>query len=565
MTTINSELLDARREEVLYSFEAAVRRNKRLFMEGCSSATSDYIYPNQLHDATNIVNTFYTTDCRIISVQKRTKVGADGLMIEIAKQMTTHKDDNFIIDMKNLRIITGMSNVKWEKDMIDKAPECFKENIYHHGKLKKVDFNNLSNSLIIIDEIDTGDGEDQIMHGALRQAGILDMNHIIENNNRFVVISATMIKELYDLYHWGDIHQTYKMTIPDGYCSHKDFLDHGIIREFYELTKPEDINKWIEEDIIDNYKDDYRIHIVRVSNKNAYLVEQACSNYDLEFRNHTANDKISDEKFEELFEDEIMNHVVIAVKGLLRRANLIPNKWKMRIGAIHERYVKNVDFNVQIQGLVGRMTGYWKDKILEGHKTGPYRTSIDAIEAYEDIFNDPFGDNCYHSAGFSKRGKRIRSTRTMLSYKNIANLTPVDIQEHKYVVKYLLYDNLDIVRKVCNILKTDLKLNHGKNGYRFVEFKEPNKKGFYATSAGSSRKVCSIKQALEAIACNNGRTRNQHTKDELHRTCLPCYEDTNDNTSIRYIIPIRYLTKDIIAQNCIDLYPPLQYNLCNSE
>jgi hypothetical protein len=82
-------------------------------------------------------------------------------------------------------------------------------------------------------------------------------------------------------------------------------------------------------------------------------------------------------------------HLVIAIKGLYRRANYIPNEWKMKIGATHERCTEKYDTSVQIQGLPGRMTGYWKNEIVNGHKTGPYRTSILAMLEYDEFYKDP--------------------------------------------------------------------------------------------------------------------------------------------------------------------------------
>ena len=155
------------------------------------------ILPNIFfEDAINIVDKFYMNNRCVISIQKKTKVGADGLMIEIAKLLTTHNDDKFVVNPANVRIITGMSNAGWEKDMIDKAPNCFKDKIFHHGKLSRSDLTNLRNGLIIIDEIDTGDKEYQ----TLKEAGVLDVEHMKTHNNKFVFISATMIKELYHLY-----------------------------------------------------------------------------------------------------------------------------------------------------------------------------------------------------------------------------------------------------------------------------------------------------------------------------------------------------------------------------
>jgi hypothetical protein len=424
----DNQLISARRDDVLQSYKSAEAHNRRLFLEGSNKATSEYVYPNQKEDANNIVDMLTNEDIYVVSVQKKTKVGADGLMIEAAKLMTTHIDDNKIVNPENVRIITGMSNIGWEKDMIDKSPSCFKKNIFHHGKLSKSHLIGLKNSLIIIDEIDSGDKDSQVLHITLKEAGLLDVKHMKENNNKFIFISATMFKELYDLYQWGELHSLYKMTIPPSYIGHEDFLKKKIIQEFYPLTTIENITKWITEDIIDNYNDDYRVHIVRVNNKNVNMIHNECIRKNIDFKNHTSNDRLTDKDIKEIFEDPLSKHIVIAIKGLFRRANLIPDRYKLRIGATHELHTKKVDNNVQNQGLPGRLTGYWRSTIESGHKTGPYRTSIKAIEEYEKIYNDPFGYNSYESDGFhKKKGKVTISKSTMLSPKHILNLTPVNI------------------------------------------------------------------------------------------------------------------------------------------
>ena len=296
MTNINfqCELISARRDDVLQAYNSAKASNYRLFLEGDDNATSEYIFPNQIEDANNIVDKFYKNKRRVISIQKKTKVGADGLMIEIAKLLTTHIDDKFVVNPMNVRILTGMSNAGWEKDMIDKAPNCFKDKIFHHGKLSRADLMNISNGLFIIDEIDTGDKEYQVLHNTLKDAGVLDVKHMKEHNNLFVFISATMIKELYDLYRWGEIHELYKMFIPSSYIGHKDFLENGIVKEFYSLSSKENAEKWIQEDILNNYNADYRVHIVRVNKKIVKFVQNACIRNSIVFRNHTLFERLSD-------------------------------------------------------------------------------------------------------------------------------------------------------------------------------------------------------------------------------------------------------------------------------
>lgn len=465
-------------------------------------------------------------------------------MIELAKLFTTHPDDAFVINPVNVKIFTGMSNAKWEKDMIEKAPSCFKDKIFHHGKLSRASLGNLNNSLNFIDEIDSGDKEFQVLHNTLKEAGVLDVKHMEEHNNRFVFISATMFKELYDLYRWGDLHELYTMTIPKSYIGHVDFLSKGIIQEFYSLSSDENANKWVQEDIIDHYGTDYRVHIVRLTEKNSNIVQNACIHKNVAFRNHTSSDRISSEEIDEIFISPLKQHIVLGVKGFFRRANLIPDSWKRRIGATHELYTKKVDNNVQVQGLPGRMTGYWRDAIERGHKTGPYRTSIKAIEEYEKNYNDPFGNNSYQTAGFKKKKGKVSSEPTMLSPQHVLNLEPIDlpVENDEHAIKfYRIYSNEEDVKNVCKF-----------HGWLF-RTTEDNSDGFKETSLNTKKCVVSLADAIKkvhtAYGTNNG--------GKTFRTYYPCYCDIHDNTTLRFVVIIRPDTDERKIIECDEKYPSL--------
>ena len=488
-----SEIISHRRERVIASYKEAELINYELYHSGDVKATSQYIFPNQIEDANNIVDKFYKNKRRVISIQKKTKVGADGLMIEVAKLLTTHIDDEFVVNPANVRILTGMSNAGWEKDMIDKSPNCFKDKIFHHGKLSKADLINIRNGLFIIDEIDTGDKESQRLHDTLKEACLLDVKHMEDNNNRFIFISATMIKELYDLYRWGDLHELYKMTIPASYFGHKDFLERGLVKEFYSLTSKEKAEEWVQEDIVNNYGTDYRVHIVRVTAKIAGVLQNACIRKGVAFRNHTSADRLSKDEINEFFEDPLTQHIVLGVKGFFRRANLIPNTWKLRIGATHELYTKVVDNNVQIQGLTGRMTGYWRDIIEGGYKTGPHRTSIKAIEEYEKIYIDPFGTNSYQTAGFKKNDKgKVLAEPTMLSAKNIKNLEAVDLP----VAEGITISHLEEFPDMAELNNRWKTINPSVSS----DLREPRKdNGRYKCSIGDTSKEYNIAAIRERV------------------------------------------------------------------
>ena len=104
------------------------------------------------------------------------------------------------------------------------------------------------------------------------------------------------------------------------------------------------------------------------------------------------------------------------------------------------------------------MSGYWRDIIVGGHKTGPHRTSIKAIEEYEKIYEDPFGINSYQTAGFKKKNGKVSAEPTMLSAKNIKNLEEIklpEIDDHPEYDITELYEDYD---SILNYMESIIKI-----------------------------------------------------------------------------------------------------------
>ena len=511
---------NANRERVLSDYNSAMKKNEELYLRGNTYATSEYIYPNQKEDAFEICNKFYTEDISVISVVKRTKVGMDGLMIEIAKNMCTHPDNDFAKHSDDVFIITGMSNISWEINMKDKIPDCFKKNVFHHGKLQRLKkkLENIENSLIIIDEIDTGDKEDQKLHKILKNSGILNIDYIIEKNIYFVFVSATSIDQLNELYKWGDKHQIFRMTIPDSYIGHKEFLDREIIKQYYPVTDLRSAEKWILEDIIDNYGTDYRVHLIRTTKKYEQHIHDACIKHGIEYKNHTSKNKINRVKLDEIFDNELQNHLVISVKEFYRRANLIPNQWKLKIGATHERCVKTPNIGVVVQGFPGRMSGYWKQFILDGHKTGPYRTSIESINIYEDWYK--------HLTIINNSSIK----KTFLHPRNIQNL---ETDDSNTLSRNDLRKPTIIKRKTFEEIM-EYYNNNMKNNEKFKNTRGPSKirfnkrlninDGYYYNNVRNYKIIQSCSDILNDI-----RFGLKNNSFRIH--C--CYENINDKSTLQ--------------------------------
>ena len=244
-----------------------------------------------------------------------------------------------------------------------------------------------------------------------------------------------MIKELQHLLDWGDAHKLEKMTIPEEYIGHAEFLEKGIIQEWYTLTNKKNAEKWILEDVL-SYKDDKRVHILRTGtskqNKTTQYIIELCMKYNIIFAFHNSNDRLSDEDLKKYFIDPIDSHVIIIVKGFYRRADLWPNQWKVRIGATHDFYTKKPDNNTLAQSFPGRTSGYWASILRNGHRTGPYRTSVKAIQEYVNSYDNPYGNITYKTSTFTmKKGNITKNEPTLLSAKNVANLDAIDLPAYR--------------------------------------------------------------------------------------------------------------------------------------
>lgn len=534
---------NTQRELVQKSYEAAEIDNKYRYKKGYTDATSEYIYPNQKEDAQYIVNSFYNGK-HVVSIMKRTKIGMDGLMIELEYRMCTHPDDEFIRDMENVIILTGMNNARWERDFKNKLPSCFKGRVFHNGQLSKVNLKSVSKGLIIIDEIDTGGECKQRLDKLLKHAGILDVEYLRKKDIRLVVVSATIVQQLCELYRWcnkdDNLYEAYTMTTPSSYIGHGDFLRMGIIQEWFPIKTQKDVEDWIQADIVDMYGSDYRVHFIRGNKKNISIIRDACISKQIAYRHLDSENEIeTEEELNEYFNGD--RHVVFIIKGYYRRANLIPTKLKLKIGAWLELYKpdKKVNNNEAIQAGPGRMTGYWREHIENGHKVGPIRTSIKAVEEYEEFFVLPLGKAIYQGRNFRITRDGITSKNCMLAAENIDNLVP---GEYPPVAIYgstkdgnfeggwssVHTDTDTLKREYKTTLKCPCKLQFDR---------ELNEDGFMLCSTTSKPRVLSARDIDDAkYESITSRLELKEIKEGALRSRLfVYYEDTTDNSSVRYI------------------------------
>lgn len=111
--------------------------------------------------------------------------------------------------------------------------------------------------------------------------------------------------------------------------------------------------------------------------------------------------------------------------------------------------------------------------------------------------------------------------------------------------RYRVYQDENVVRSVCEML-----------GYDYRPTKN-NAHGFKETSLNTKAAVVSLKKAIKKVSTAYGGNSGKSTA--AWRTYYPCYVDTTDNTTLRFVVILRPDTDINKVKTEIDtIYPPIQ-------
>jgi hypothetical protein len=135
----------------------------------------------------------------------------------------------------------------------------------------------------------------------------------------------------------------------------------------------------------------------------------------------------------------------------------------------------------------------------------------------------------------------------MISPHNINYLIPIDSptvpEEIVDIDSYRVYSDEETLKKVCKILR-----------YKYIATQE-NSDGFKETSLNVIKSVANLKDAIRkvpsAYGTNNGV--------KVYRTYYPCYVNTSDKSTLRFVLIIRPGTDMEKLQSVDMLYPSIPY------
>jgi hypothetical protein len=510
-----------------------------------------FIYPNQQEAANKCIEA-YKNGALAVCLIAQPGTGKTGTAQAVMIHMTTNLDDDEIIYPENIINCTGMSDNDWERQFKNSMLPPFRENIFHRQNLvKQIDkLRNLRNGLIIPDECHIASGSKMTIAKTLKDSGILDMNVLERKNIKMLDISATPDAVLNDYKKWGKKCAIIKICPGPSYKGFEIMLKEHRIIDAPNLEDSDDYYELIE--FLDKrYKNTTKKYFPfrLLDQSKITLLESVSQEFDWVCLYHNSDERI--DEIDTLMQNAPNKHTIIFIKGFWRASKRILMK---HIGATYEPIPKKRDVSVTAQALTARFCDNYEysGDHLDINLRPLHYCDKGAIEQYVEWFNNDcdFITSKYKSQRISSNGKgKVNSKETKVNPKIVKNLetkTDSDVkvdEENKNVSdvkvdenRYRVYDNEEVVKNVCKIL-----------GYDYRPTKN-NSDGFKETSLNRKKEVVSLTSAISKVPSAYGKNGEITT----WRTYFPCYTDTNDNTTLRFVVIIRPDTDIDKVKNEID-------------
>jgi hypothetical protein len=522
-----------------YRIEYTYTDKEKEIMKKEKNITTDYLgiselngitilYENQINIAKEIVNMLLNRTITNIMVLAKTQSGKTGSMCATIKIYL----ENNLIPIENIYIITGLSSCEWKEQTKKRIPDNIEKRVFHRDDLDRKlldELKNKTNVIIFMDEIQVAAKQGQTINSIFKKAGFLDIQFLYQNDIKILEYTATPDGTIYDLMNWKYGSAKILADAGEKYTSSYDLFLQGRVKQFKDLcgfdNKTKKINSIVYDNIkeiktdIDNYNNPL-YHIIRTKSGDESTItinnfHKVFNNGQYEFINYDENSNIND--INKILSIKPIKHTIIFIKEKLRCAKTLIQTYK---GVSVERFAKNIDDAVIIQGLVGRDTGYTNNGFSICY------TNIDSIVKYEKLWRSKFEDD---SVNWNSKTTKFKfnilcggkTFNDALQY-NFEEQLSVDILEENSNEIVYKCESLDIMKQYVKSKK--IKWFKG-------EIRKPDKNGFYHTSIyGGNYKIYSCDEIKKNI-----KNIKAHLNKDNYRL-IPCYEDIKDKFTLSWWI-----------------------------
>ena len=538
-----------------------INRHKQKFMLDLEDLIDDgkvELFENQEAIAYKIVAAFKNRCISNVMILAQTQSGKTGSMLATMKLYL--QDSSNLIPIDNIYIITGLSSKDWVSQTKKRMPGIIDEDhILHRDNLsgfaEKV--KDKQNLLIIIDEVQIAAKKSQSVRKAFQMAGFLDKEKLYSNDIKIIEYTATPDGTIYDLMKWKDASEKILAPCGHAYMSAYNLLEAGRVKQFKCLFLDEEMHDQNDEEefakmkkeILDNIqeiKDDVnnfaaaRYHIIRThkGEKQKYTIDlfhQFFGSDDYVYLKYDGESDIGDIN-DDLLNKAPVKHTFIFVKEMLRCAKTLTKKY---LGVVYERHSNLINDSVIIQGLLGRCTGYDDNGDLICY------TNIESIEKYQLLWESEFEDhdvkwisNTTKNAGgqLTSRGTFNEPPEDWESKSSSSDVTLPDIPREPEIQKFYgeegQHEAIKYFEKNRKTLIARFKTlypNSDKKSVNKPRLRKSNSNGFYETTIGKGKNKTRVYSCTEIY-----NVRKWNLDQEHWYTFHPCYEDTNDNSTLQF-------------------------------
>ena len=359
-------------------------KQRSLFKYYVSNYLNKYVsslHSNQIQFGKDIQKLFLDRSIHTILAAALTQSGKTGSMLAAIHFCLI--SPSLAIPIQNVFIITGHSSNEWVTQTRERFPSVMSSNILHRNSLKPFisKLKTLSNVLIFVDETQIASLKGQSIHNAFLAAGISEID-LYKRDIKMVLVSATPNSCIKRFIPARIGYAISFMNPGGGYTSVFDLIRLNRVFQYKDLCGYDIKSGKINPDAFLNVLELApllgkipKFHIIRTHH--SFLQDITVNHFKRAFPSSAFI--LNPTSFDFLSSPPSI-HSFIFIKERLRCSTTIH---KDHLGILYERFSKRVSHSAIIQGLAGRITGYYSSYPV-------VFSNIYSIIYYQSIWNDHF-------------------------------------------------------------------------------------------------------------------------------------------------------------------------------
>ena len=342
------------------------------------------VYANQSEAANMIVQKFMEGKVWIVLVAPP-GAGKTGVILEVLRLLGQHPLPEHQIHIKNMLVMTGMSDTDWSKTMKDGMLEALHSTVYHRAELKKVNLDNMRNGIVVTDECHVAAQLDQTIDKKLKESGLKNIDTLRARNMRMLDVSATPEGVSSDLEKWKDHTARVDLHPDEKYKGFAVMKSEGRLLNArdYDFEDREQAMAFVKK-FDDRYKKCHtkKYFPMRVYSPTARAnLIDACHEFGWEYEDHDSKNRVED--IDAVMEKPPANnkHKMFFVKGFWRASKRLV---KNHAGGSYESVTIRSDDTSKSQGLTARFCNTYD---YEGEQLDPnlrplHFDDVESIDRY---------------------------------------------------------------------------------------------------------------------------------------------------------------------------------------